>query len=170
MATTFSFGYNLENPVTGQAVGVFFVPGCRPGQGFLFFFLNKPCREVNRPEVFQISEHLPFFFFMCLNQQGKIFPRNVNNLSEERSGVGMRREDGKRGMEVEAGDGSQVVQPVPHPKANRRWAGKDSMGRGLSVIFWFITLSDVLMKMGSSFPKNDMPFTYHLWKTLTLKI
>lgn len=107
---------------------------------------------------------------MCLNQQGKIFPRNVNNPSEERSGAGMRREDGKRGMEVEAGDGSQVVQPVPHPKANRRWAGKDSMGRGLSVIFWFITLSDVLMKMGSSFPKNDMPFTYHLWKTLTLKI
>lgn len=112
-----------------------------------------------------------FFFFMCLNQQGKVFPQNVNNPSEERSGVGMRREEGgKRGMEVEAGDGSQVVQPVPHPKANRRWAGKDSMGRGLSVILWFITLSDILMKMGYSFLKNDMPFTYHLWKTPTLKV
>lgn len=98
---------------------------------------------------------------MCLNQQGKISPPNVNSPSEERSGVGMRREEGgKRGMEVEAGDGSQVVQPGPHPKANRRWAGKDSMGRGLSVIFWFITLSDVLMKMGDSFPKNDMPFSH----------
>lgn len=50
---------------------------------------------------------LTYFFFMRLNQQGKIFPLNVNNPSKERSGVGMRPEEGgKRGMEVEAGDGS----------------------------------------------------------------
>lgn len=41
---------------------------------------------------------------------------------KERSGVGMRRGEGEeRGMEMEAGDGSQMVQPVLHPKANRRW-------------------------------------------------